>query len=111
MAKNNETCIICGKQYHLCIVCERTKATWKQWKMLTDTENCYEIYKIVNDYTFKKISKTDAQDMLKNLDLTELNTFKDSVRKIIEEIMDVKKLQKVKKDEKNTEGNTKQSVE
>lgn len=82
----NATCIVCGKEYHLCISCERNKATWKKWKMITDSENCYEIYNILNDYNFNKISKEEARNLLKELDLTEAETFKAEVKKMIEEI-------------------------
>lgn len=89
--RNNATCIICGKEYHLCIGCDRTKTNWKSWKMITDTENCYNIYKVLNDYGYKKITKLEARKLLKELDLSEKDTFKESVRNKIDEIMSTKK--------------------
>lgn len=85
--RDNATCIICGKGYHLCIACERTKGNWKQWKMITDTENCYDIYHVLNDYNFGKITKDEARILLEKLDLKEVDSFRESVKKMIKEIM------------------------
>ena len=87
----NATCAICGKKYHLCIHCDKTKDNWKSWKVIVDDSNCYEIFKVLNDYNFKKITKLEARKLLKELDLSEKNTFKESVRNQIDEIMAAKK--------------------
>lgn len=92
--KENTTCIVCGKKYHLCIACERNKATWKPWKAITDSENCYNIYQVVNDYNFNKTTKNEARALLEKLDLSEVHTFKDHIRQKIYEIM--KKTKKAK---------------
>ena len=89
--KNNAVCIICGKEYHLCIACERNKGNWKSWRTITDTENCYKIYKVLNDYSFNKISKNEAKALLENLDLKNLNSFKEKIKEKIKEIMKTKK--------------------
>ena len=105
--KNNATCVTCGKGYHLCMACERSKSTWKRWKMIADSENCYKIYQIVNDYSFNKISQSEARDLLKVLDLRYLDTFRDNIKEKIKEIMKTKrqysKSRKVKVDEVNIE--------
>jgi hypothetical protein len=95
--EENATCIVCGKKYHLCIACERSKATWKPWKMVADTENCYEIYKVLNDYNFNKISKEEARKLLEKLDLKDVNTFKEKSKNKIKEIMKRKKAPKIEK--------------
>ena len=89
--KDNATCIICGKGYHLCIACERNKGDWKSWRTITDTENCYKIYKVLNDYNFNKISKNEAINLLEELDLNSLDTFKENIKEKIKEIMTEKK--------------------
>lgn len=101
----NATCIICGKKYHLCIACERTKSTWRNWKIIADSENCYEVYKIVNDYNFNKISKDEAKSLLEKCDLAELETFKDNVKNVIKEIMETKSVSKTVKATKTKEEN------
>lgn len=92
--KENTACIVCGKKYHLCIACERNKATWRPWKVIVDSENCYNIYKVVNDYNFSKITKNEARTLLEKLNLTEVHTFREHIRQKIYEIM--KKTKKAK---------------
>lgn len=87
----NATCAICGKKYHLCIHCDKTKDNWKSWKVIVDTSNCHEIFKVLNDYNFKKITKLEARKLLKEIDLSEKNTFRESVRNQIDEIMAAKR--------------------
>lgn len=101
--EENATCIVCGKKYHLCIACERSKATWKPWKMITDTENCYEIYKVLNDYNFNKISKEEARSLLEKLDLKNVNTYKEKVKNTIKEIMKRKRISRTEKEKEVTE--------
>ena len=117
--EENSTCIICGKKYHLCIACERSKTNWQQWKVIADTENCYKIYKVLNDYNFNKISKEEARSLLGELDLKEVDSFKENVKKQIKDIMRNKKAHKITrakeieeivKDEITSENTTEQNV-
>lgn len=85
--KENTACIVCGKKYHLCIACERNKSTWRPWKAIVDNENCYNIYKVVNDYNFNKITKNEARTLLEKFDLTGLPTFREHIKQKINEIM------------------------
>lgn len=87
----NSTCAICGQKYHLCVACERKKSTWKSWRMFVDKENCYNIYKVLNDYHFKKIEKDEARELLLKLDLSELDTFKEGIKEKINDILLVEK--------------------
>lgn len=92
MAKKeaNTNCILCGKPYHLCIICESTKPDWKRWKTITDTENCYNIYVVLNDYNFGNITKEKAFELLSKFDLSDLENFKESTKNIIKDILSVK---------------------
>ena len=90
----NSTCIICGKKYHLCVACERKKSNWKPWRRFVDKESCYNIYKVLNDYKFEKITKDEAKELLLNLDLSELDTFKENIKEKINNIMKAEKVVK-----------------
>lgn len=69
MSKNNNaTCAICGKKYHVCNTCKKTK-TLRSWRTITDTTECYKIYMILHDYTNGAIPKEKAKKLLKNCTL------------------------------------------
>ena len=89
--ESNSTCVICGQKYHLCVACERKKATWKSWRMFVDKENCYNIYKVLNDYHFNKITKDEAKELLLKLDLSGLDNFKENIKEKINDILLVEK--------------------
>ena len=85
MAENlNATCAICGKKYHACATCKST-ITYKPWRTITDTIDCYKIYMIVYDYEKKIITNDKAKEMLSNCKMPE--TFQPHIKKVIDEIM------------------------
>ena len=90
----NSTCVICGQKYHLCVACERKKSTWKSWRMFVDKENCYNIYKVLNDYHFNKITKDEARELLLKLDLSGLDGFKENAKEKINGIIKIEKVVK-----------------
>lgn len=97
----NSTCIICGQKYHLCIACERKHANWKPWRAFVDKENCYNIYKILNDYNYNKITKVEARKLLSEVDLSKLDTFKERIKAQINEILKVEKISRPCRSKKN----------
>ena len=36
-------CLICGKEYKRCRVCEENRGTWASWKQFTDCPECFKI--------------------------------------------------------------------
>ena len=45
----NATCAVCGERYHICNACKSVK-TYKPWRTITDSAQCYKLYLIVHDY-------------------------------------------------------------
>ena len=84
--KNNSTCAICGKGYHLCMSC-KDKMKLTPWKVLTDTSEHYKIFQVVRGFCTGIYSKEDAKKALKNVDLSDKDTFIESVKNKIDEIM------------------------
>ena len=87
----NATCAICGKKYHACNTCSSIK-TFKPWRTITDSIDCYKIYQIVYDYTNKIIDKDKAKELLG--DCVMPDTFQLHIKKVIKEIMNVDKVKK-----------------
>ena len=84
--KINATCSICGKGYHKCLSC-KDKIKVEPWKMYTDTSEHYKISQIVKGFYNGVYSKGEANDRLKNVDLSGLDGFLPHIKKIIEDII------------------------
>lgn len=84
--KNNATCSICGKKYYICLSC-RDSMKANPWKMYADTSEHYKISQIVKGFYNGVYNKDEANDRLKNVDLSGLNGFLPHIKKIIEDII------------------------
>lgn len=85
----NHFCIICGKGYHACDSCDEVK-TFTPWRSLTDTIEHFQLYMVLQDYINKRITKAEAKKELSNFDLSEKDSFKDSAKNAINEILSTK---------------------
>ena len=84
--KNNATCSICGNSYHVCLSCKDSMAL-APWKRYTDTSEHYKIYQIMRGYNTKIYTKEETRAKLKNVDLSDMNTFREHIRVKIEDIL------------------------
>ncbi len=85
MGLTNRVCKTCGKEYYYCSNCDKTLNS-PQWMLMWHDENCKNVFEIVSDYVQKHISKDEAKKRLSACDLTKEYTFKESIRKYIDEI-------------------------
>lgn len=89
-------CIICGTMYHACDTCQQVK-TYTPWRTLCDTFDHYRIYLVIREWQEKIISKSEAQQKLRELGVTK-NVRKDwpaGTVKLLAEIFEGTKKQKV----------------
>lgn len=84
--KNNATCSICGNSYHVCLSC-KDSIDLAPWKRYTDTSEHYKIYQIMRGYNTKMYTKEETRVKLKNVDLSDMNTFREHIRVKIEDIL------------------------
>lgn len=82
----SKKCILCGKQYKYCPSCTKDMKKEK-WHMLYDSENCRNISRALTDYNLKKITKEDAQSLLRQCDLSKVDELNEHYRNEINEIM------------------------
>lgn len=83
---NKRNCVICGAEYEYCPSCKKYNHL-PRWMFLFDNQNCKDIYEIINQYDAKVIDKTEAKTKLAELDITKKESFADSFRKMIDEIL------------------------
>ena len=86
MAKEiNHWCVVCGKGYHACDSCNETKS-FTPWRSLTDSIEHFKIFTVLKDYNNNLIDKKVAKEMLSNVDLSDKDSFKDSSKKLLDDI-------------------------
>lgn len=84
--KINSYCTICGNGYNLCISC-KDKIKLSPWKVYTDTAEHYKIHQILHGLSCNIYTRDEAKDKLKNVDLSDLETFKSNIQSVIKDIL------------------------
>lgn len=84
--KNNAYCTICGKPYYVCMSCLDTMRL-SPWKIHTDTAEHFKVSQIVHGVSTNVYTKDEAKAKLKNINLSDMNTFRPHIKKIIEDIL------------------------
>lgn len=82
--KNNATCAICGKPYHMCMSCGKDKSL--VWKRFCDTSEHYKIYQVVHGYTTGLYTGAEANKKLANIDLSDLDELRPNIKEIVKKI-------------------------
>lgn len=104
--KNNATCKICGTPYYMCLSCKEFRQLYP-YKLHTDTAEHFKIYQILQGYSTKVYTKDEAKTRLQNVDLSDIDTFKDYVRDNIQDIMKEDKIADLSDDNKTDKNNKK----
>jgi len=107
--QNNTTCSICGKPYYICVSCK--SHALHPWRIHTDTAEHYKIYQILHGFTVGLYTKDEARERLNNVDLSDLNEFRDNIKENINKIMTVEKEIKVSADKSDDKEETKVSAD
>lgn len=103
MAKVKRHCVMCAKEYEYCNSCG---AAPQLWKNIFCSENCRDIYDVLNKYDGKLITKEDGIERLKAFDLSVVPKFNDRFKALANELTpkkEVVKKQTKESDETSTE--------
>ena len=85
--QNNRTCIICGKKYTYCPVCNSGDANKPTWYFIFDGQNCNDIYEVCTQYRDGEIDAKVAYEKISKLDISDIKNFAEATRIQIEEIL------------------------
>ena len=85
--KNNATCLICGKEYYVCLSC-RDSMKISPWKTYTDTSEHYKVFQIVKGFHNGVYNKEEAKSKLNNVDLSDLNNYRQKIKDVIKDILE-----------------------
>ena len=86
--KHNSFCAICGKSYYYCNSCKDTAHLYP-YKILTDTSEHYKVFMIIRGYNNGLYTKEETKEKLNNVDISDLETYKENIRDIIKDILKV----------------------
>lgn len=84
--KNNANCSICGKGYHKCLSC-KDQISAAPWKVHTCSAEHYKVYQIIRGLSTGVYDKSEAKSRFENVDLSDMNTFRDNIKKIVKDVM------------------------
>ena len=84
--RNNAKCSICGKDYYKCVSCKDAMAL-SPWKAFCDTAEHYKVHQLIRAYNSNVYTKDEAKDKLKNIDLSDVDTFKPNIKQIVKDIL------------------------
>lgn len=86
--KHNSFCAICGKSYYYCNSCKDTAHLYP-YKILTDTPEHYKVFMIIRGYSNGLYTKEETKEKLNNVDISDLETYKENIKDIIKDIIKV----------------------
>lgn len=82
----NHWCVVCGRGYHACDACDKTKS-FTSWRSLTDSMEHFKIFTVLRNYNNKLIDKEEAKRLLSDIDLSDKDSYKDSAKRLLDEIL------------------------
>lgn len=84
--KNNAVCSICDKEYYVCMSCADSMKL-HPWKAFTDTQECYKVFQVVRGFSTGMYTKEEAKERLHNIDLSNLENYREHIKKIVKDIL------------------------
>ena len=100
--KELRTCVLCGKTYSFCPVCNPEARLKPTWYFCWCSDNCHEIDEVSSAFEDGRMTDIEAKEKLDKLDLSRKEYFGESYQKSIASIMKAK-AQVIKKENKKTE--------
>lgn len=89
--KNNAVCSICGKEYYACLSCSDAMKL-HPFKSFTDTAEHFKVFQVVRGLSTGVYTKDEAKEKLKNIDLTDIESFRPHIRDIIKDVLKEEKV-------------------
>lgn len=84
--KHNATCKICGKSYYACMSCADTMKL-HPFKSFTDTAEHFKVFQVVKGFSTGVYTKDEAKEKFKNIDLSDVESFRPHIKKIVKDIL------------------------
>lgn len=102
MAENNATCSICGNGYHLCLSC-RDAIQLAPYKVHCCSADCYKVFQVIRGFSTGVYTEEEFKSKLKNLDLSNLENYREHIKVLIKDALKEKPTTKIVKENKSVE--------
>ena len=94
MENNNAICSICGNGYHLCLSC-KDKMNLNPWKMYCCSPSHFQVSQVVRGFSTGIYNKEEFKSKLKNVDLSDLDSYKEHIKSLIKDALKEDEIVKV----------------
>lgn len=84
--QNNATCSICGSPYYLCLSC-KDSIKLHPWKIHCCSPDCYKTFQVVKGYNTGVYTKEEFKSKLKNIDLSNLENYRENIKVLIKDAL------------------------
>ena len=87
MAKLNRKCLCCSTRYSYCPSCSRADALLPTWHAEFCSEECMTLWQTATKYNMNKLTKSEAKDIVSNLQLKPVSEYVTCVQRDLENIL------------------------
>lgn len=84
--KNNATCSICGNGYYACLSCQDSMKL-HPWKIHCCSAVHFQVFQVVRGFSTGVYTKNEAKAKLQNINLTDVESFRPHIKKIVKDIL------------------------
>lgn len=86
MARRDRQCLCCGTKYSYCPTCSSDKLK-PVWMTEFCSEPCKELFETATKYNLKKLTKSEAKEIIEKLELKEKSAYVNCVQKDLDNIL------------------------
>ena len=84
--KNNATCSICGSGYYVCLSC-KDKMKLHPYKIYCCSPSHFQVFQVVRGFSTGVYDKDEFKSKLKNIDLSDLENYREHIKVLIEDAL------------------------
>ena len=81
MATNNKACLCCSTRYSYCPSCSNADRLAPSWKAEFCSETCKDLWLTCTRFNMKRLTKQEAQDVIKSLPLKPASEYAQCVQR------------------------------
>lgn len=81
------TCVVCGKEYHMCRKCTHSKIPFVAWRATACCPECYAVSETINAHYYGRIGSDEAAKRFEDAGWRKIEHMLPDVRKYINKVI------------------------